>query len=77
MNSWLFFFFDYYDFRVLFCFFKLILTQRPGYHFADLIGAHSVRTSNIIFPTVSSGTSVLVRVIRLWNQLPLAMLLVQ
>jgi hypothetical protein len=42
--------FDYYDFRVLSFLFKLIMTQRPGYLFADLIGAHSVRTSNFIFP---------------------------
>jgi hypothetical protein len=46
--------FDYYDFRVL-PFFKLILTQQPGYLFADLIGARSVRTSNFIFPSVSPG----------------------
>jgi hypothetical protein len=64
--------FDYYDFRVLSFFFKLILSQRPGYLFADLIGARSVRTSNFIFPSVSPGSSVLVRGIRLWNQLPLA-----
>jgi hypothetical protein len=64
--------FDYYDFRVLSFFFKLILTQRPGYLFADLIGARFVRTSNIIFLSVSPGASVLVRGIRLWNQLPLA-----
>jgi hypothetical protein len=47
--------------------FKLILTQRPGYLFADLIGARSVRTSIFIFPSVSPGASVLVRRIRLWN----------
>jgi hypothetical protein len=64
--------FDYYDFRVLSFFFKLILTQRPGYLFADLIGARSVRTSNFIFPSVSPRASVLGRGIRLWNQLPLA-----
>jgi hypothetical protein len=72
MNSWGCLFFNYYDFRVLSFFFKLILTQRPGYLFADLIGARSVRTSNFIFPSVSPGSSVLVRAIRLWNQLPLA-----
>jgi hypothetical protein len=64
--------FDYYDFRVLSFFFKLILTQRPGYLFADLIGVRSVRTSNFIFPSVSAGASVLVSGIRLWNKLPLA-----
>jgi hypothetical protein len=64
--------FDYYDFRVLSFFFKLILTQRPGYLFADLIGARSARISNFIFPSVSPRASVLVRGIRLWNQLPLA-----
>jgi hypothetical protein len=64
--------FDYYDFRVISFFFKLILTQQPGYLFADLIGARSVRTSNFIFPSVSLGASVLVREIRLWNQSPLA-----
>jgi hypothetical protein len=64
--------FDYYDFRVLSFFFKLILTQRPGYLFADLISARSVRTSNFIFPSVSPGASVLVRGVCLWNQLPLA-----
>jgi hypothetical protein len=53
-------------------FFKLILTQRPGYLFAELIGARSVGTSNFIFPSVSPGASVLVKGIRLWNQLPLA-----
>jgi hypothetical protein len=51
--------FDYYDFRVLSFFFKWILTQRPGYLFADLIGARFVRTSNFIFPSVSQGASVL------------------
>jgi hypothetical protein len=50
--------FDYYDFRVLSFFFKLILTQRPGYLFADLIGARSVRTFNFIFPSVSRGFGV-------------------
>jgi hypothetical protein len=64
--------FDYYDFRVLSFFFKLILTQRPGYLFSDLIGARCVTTSNFIFPSVSPGASVLVRGIRLWNQLPFA-----
>jgi hypothetical protein len=64
--------FDYYDFRVLTFLFKLILTQRPGYLFADLIGARSVRTSNFIFPSVSPGASVLVRGILLWKQLLLA-----
>jgi hypothetical protein len=65
--------FDYFDFRDLsFFFFKLILTQRSGYIFADLIGARSVRTSNFIFSSVSPGASVLLRGIRLWNQLPLA-----
>jgi hypothetical protein len=49
--------FDYY-FRVLSFFFKLILTQRPGYLVDDLIGARSVRTSNFIFPSVSPGASV-------------------
>jgi hypothetical protein len=48
------------------------LTQRPDYLFADLIGARSVRTSNFIFPSVSPGASVLVRGIRSWNRLPLA-----
>jgi hypothetical protein len=66
--------FGYYDFRVLSFFFKLILTQRPDYLFADLIGARSVRTSNFIFPSVSPGASVLVRGIRLWNQLPRAVM---
>jgi hypothetical protein len=42
--------FDYYDFRVLTFLFKLILLQRSGYLFADLISARSVRTSNFIFP---------------------------
>jgi hypothetical protein len=55
---------DYYDFRVLSFFFKLIPTQRPGYFFAELIGARSVRTSNFIFPSVSPGASMLVRGIR-------------
>jgi hypothetical protein len=64
--------FDYYDFRVFSFFFKLILTQRPGYLFADLIGARSARIFNFIFPSVSPTASVLVREIRLWNQLPLA-----
>jgi hypothetical protein len=47
--------FDYYDFRVLSFFFKVILTQRPGYLFAELIGARSARTSNFIFSSVSPG----------------------
>jgi hypothetical protein len=64
--------FNYYSFRVLSFFFKLILTQRPGYLFPDLIGACSDRTSNFIFPSVSPEASVLVRGILLWNQLPLA-----
>jgi hypothetical protein len=64
--------FDYYDFRVLSFFFKLILTQRPDHLFADLIGARSVRISNFVFLSVSQEASVLVRGIRLWNQLPLA-----
>jgi hypothetical protein len=64
--------FDYYDFHVLSFFFKLILTRRPDYIFADLISACAVRTSNFIFPSVSPGASVLAREIRLWNQLPLA-----
>jgi hypothetical protein len=38
--------FDYYDLRVLSLFVKLILTQRPGYLFADFLGVRSVRTSN-------------------------------
>jgi hypothetical protein len=50
--------FDYSDFRVLSFFFKLILMQRPGYLFADLIGARFVRTSNFVFPSVSPGASV-------------------
>jgi hypothetical protein len=45
--------FDYYDLRVFSFFFKLILTQRPGYFFADLIGVRSLRTSN--FLSVSKG----------------------
>jgi hypothetical protein len=61
--------FDFYDFRVLSFFFNLILTQRPGYLFADLISARTVRTSNFIFPSVSPGAWVLVREIRLRNQL--------
>jgi hypothetical protein len=44
--------FDYYDFRVLSFFFMLILTRRPGYLFADLIGVRPVTTSNFIFPSV-------------------------
>jgi hypothetical protein len=64
--------FDFYDFRVLSFFFKLILTQQPSYLFADLSGACSARTSNFIFSSVSPEASVLVRGIRLWNQLPLA-----
>jgi hypothetical protein len=44
--------FDFYDFRVFSFFFKLILTRRPGYLFADLIGARSDRASNFIFPSV-------------------------
>jgi hypothetical protein len=57
--------FDYYDFRVLSFFFKLILTHRLDYLFADLIVARSVGTSNFIFPSVIPGASVLVRGIRL------------
>jgi hypothetical protein len=53
--------FEYYDFRVNSFFFKLILTQRSGYLFDDLIGACSVRTFNLIFPSVSPGVSVLVK----------------
>jgi hypothetical protein len=64
--------FDYHDFRVLSFFFKLIMTQRPGYLFADFIGARSVGTSNFIYPSVSLGVSMLVRGICLWNQLLLA-----
>jgi hypothetical protein len=45
--------------------FKWILMHRPGYLFADHIGARSVRTSNFIFPSVCPGASVLVRGIRL------------
>jgi hypothetical protein len=51
--------FNYYSFRVLSFFFKLILTQRLGYLFPDLIGARSDRTSNFIFPSVSPEASVL------------------
>jgi hypothetical protein len=47
--------FDFYDFRVLSFFFKLILTQRPGYLFTDLIDARSVRTSTFIFPSICPG----------------------
>jgi hypothetical protein len=64
--------FDFYDFRVLSFFFKLILTQRPGYLFTDHIDARSVRTSTFIFPSICPGASVLVRRIRSWNPLPLA-----
>jgi hypothetical protein len=64
--------FDYYDFCVLSFYFKLIMTQRPDYLFADLIDARFVKTSYFIFPSVSPRASVLVRGIRLWNQLPLA-----
>jgi hypothetical protein len=64
--------FDYFDFRVLSFFFKLILTQRPGCLFADLIGVRSVGTSSFIFLSVSPGASVFARGICLWNQLPLA-----
>jgi hypothetical protein len=64
--------FDYYDFRVISFFFKLILTQRPGYLYADLIGERSVRTSNFIFASVSPEASVFVWGIRLWDQLSLA-----
>jgi hypothetical protein len=60
VNSWVFLF-------LIIMIFKLILTQRPGYLFADLIGARSVRTSNFIFPSVTPGASVLVRGICLWN----------
>jgi hypothetical protein len=67
MNSWLWLFFNFYDFRVLSFFFKLILTQRPGYLFADLIGGRFVRTFNLL-----SEALVLDRGIRLWHQLPLA-----
>jgi hypothetical protein len=56
--------FDSNDFRVISFFFNLILTRRPGYLYADLIGARFVRTSNFIFPSVSPGASVLVRAIR-------------
>jgi hypothetical protein len=63
--------FDYYDFHALSFIFKLILMQRPSYLFADLIGAHSVRTSNLFLRLVCRGASVLVRKIRLGNQLPL------
>jgi hypothetical protein len=52
---------DYYDFRVLSFFFKLILTKRPGYLLLV-----------ISFSISQSGASVLVGGIRLWNQLPLA-----
>jgi hypothetical protein len=54
----------YYDFCVLLFFFQLILAQRPGYLFADLIGARSDRTSNFIFPSISSEATLLVREIR-------------
>jgi hypothetical protein len=66
--------FDYYVFSVHSFFFKLILTQRPGYFFADLIGARSFRNSKFIFPSVNPGASVLVRAIRLWNQFPMAII---
>jgi hypothetical protein len=49
--------FDYHDFCVLSFFFNLILTQRSGYLFVDLIGACSVRTSNFIFPSASPEAS--------------------
>jgi hypothetical protein len=48
-----------------------ILTQPPGYLFADFLGARAIRTSNFIFPSVCLGALVLVREIRL-NPLPLA-----
>jgi hypothetical protein len=57
MNSWVF---------------KLNLMQRPGYLFADFIGARSFRTSYFIFPSVSPRASVLVRGICLRNQFSLA-----
>jgi hypothetical protein len=48
MNSWVCLF------LIIMIFFRsfsnLLVGQQPGYLFADLIGAHSVRTSNFIFP---------------------------
>jgi hypothetical protein len=58
--------FDCYDFRVLSFFFKLILTQRPGYLFADIFGLLSLFFISLF------GSFVLVRGIHLWNQLPFA-----
>jgi chemotaxis signal transduction protein len=63
--------FTFYESRVLFIFFKLILTRRPTLIFVDVRNARSVRTSNYIFPSICPGALVVVRGIRLWNQLTL------
>jgi hypothetical protein len=50
----------------------LILTRRPTDLFGEIHGVRSVRISNFIFPSVCPGALVLVRGIRLWNQLLLS-----
>jgi hypothetical protein len=63
--------FVYFDFRVLSFFFRLIRSGTPGYLYSDLRRARSSRTANFIFPDLCPRGSVLVRGIRLWNELPL------